>query len=173
MGCPQLPAWNQARLLASHSALRRRVLCSFHAPVLPRPSARAGNRRATGLWRAPQEERPEGGEGQQAEQAAADDPGAAVAVGAALLVRLLVPAWVVNATSLSISGALLPPATTSHAAGPSARSAALSCRWCVTKRLTRGLPARLSVDYCGWTAHAVPVLPPGRCRGAGLGACVV
>jgi hypothetical protein len=38
----------------------------------------------------------------------AKDPGAAVALGAALLVRLLVPAWVVNATSLPISAIVLP-----------------------------------------------------------------
>lgn len=36
------------------------------------------------------------------------DPGAAVALGAALLVRLLVPAWVVNATPLPISAVVLP-----------------------------------------------------------------
>lgn len=33
------------------------------------------------------------------------DPGTVVASGSALLVRLMVPAWIVNATSLSISGA--------------------------------------------------------------------
>ena len=38
----------------------------------------------------------------------AKDPGAAVALGAALLVRLLVPAWVVNATMLPISAIVLP-----------------------------------------------------------------
>jgi hypothetical protein len=38
----------------------------------------------------------------------AKDPGAAVALGAALLVRLLVPAWVVNATPLPISAIVLP-----------------------------------------------------------------
>lgn len=38
----------------------------------------------------------------------AKDPGAAVALGAALLVRLLVPAWVVNATMLPISAVVLP-----------------------------------------------------------------
>lgn len=44
------------------------------------------------------------GEGEGEEQ----DPGAAVALGAALLVRLLVPAWVVNATLLPISAIVLP-----------------------------------------------------------------
>lgn len=38
----------------------------------------------------------------------ANDPGAAVALGAALLVRLLVPVWVVNATLLPISAIVLP-----------------------------------------------------------------
>lgn len=44
------------------------------------------------------------GEGEEKER----DPGAAVALGAALLVRLLVPAWVVNATPLPISAIVLP-----------------------------------------------------------------
>ena len=35
------------------------------------------------------------------------DPGAAVALGAPMLVRLLVPCWVVNATPLPISVAVL------------------------------------------------------------------
>ncbi len=48
---------------------------------------------------------------QEGEEEQADrDPGAAVALGAALLVRLLVPAWVVNATSLPISAVVAPRA---------------------------------------------------------------